>query len=465
MKIYKKISNIILILIAITLILISFIGIYKQKEYKIINVVNKYLLGMEFEGIQEVKFIVDDSILSETIYDKDGNIIEQEEGKKYSEENGYTIKTEKVNKKENLTKGNYILSKKILEKRVNGLLKNEEYKEYKQYDINQMKNGNIILKIPNKSDYNYVIENIIKKGEMELIDATTKEVLMDNSYIKTVSVVYGQENENKTKIYLQIQFNAKGTQELEEISKIYIQSEEIKVEKENEEEIEPIDNIKKVSINFDNTAYMTTYFGETIKTGTLNIPIGEDSDPEKINEYVKEANGMAILINTGVMPITYEIKINSTEPIITKDIINICLYSLIIIYIIYFAYNIIKFKLKGLIIGILQLGYIALFLLVLRYVNVVITLEGIIGIIISILISMLFANILLNNKNQANYINVLLNFTFKIIPLSIMAIIFIFGKTLNISSLGKVMFWGIVLCYIYNITFIKTAIENLRKEK
>lgn len=78
------------------------------------------------------------------------------------------------------------------------------------------------------------------------------------------------------------------------------------------------------------------------------------------------------------MPIKYNNTSENMEEKITKEDINISIYCISGIIVIGLIYLIIKFKLKGLLISILQIGYIAAFLLILRYTQIIITLEGII---------------------------------------------------------------------------------------
>ena len=83
MKGYKTIRIITIILLVIITTIASFGGIYKLKEYKVVNVIPEYLLGMEFNDSRVIKLEVDKTAET-TIYDKDGNeVVKQEEGIDY----------------------------------------------------------------------------------------------------------------------------------------------------------------------------------------------------------------------------------------------------------------------------------------------------------------------------------------------------------------------------------------------
>ena len=61
MKAQKIITLITVILLVVIISFASFVGIYKKKDYKVVNVVPKYTLGMQFNNSRKVTFTVDDS--------------------------------------------------------------------------------------------------------------------------------------------------------------------------------------------------------------------------------------------------------------------------------------------------------------------------------------------------------------------------------------------------------------------
>ena len=88
MKAHKIITITTIILAIIIISIASVGGIYKLKEYKVVNVVPDYLLGMEFKNSRVANFNVSDEISETKIYDKDGNeVTEKQEGIEYTEEN------------------------------------------------------------------------------------------------------------------------------------------------------------------------------------------------------------------------------------------------------------------------------------------------------------------------------------------------------------------------------------------
>lgn len=454
MKAHKIITITTIVLAIIIISVASFGGIYKLKEYKVVNVIPNYLLGMEFKNSRVVNFTVSDEIAETKIYDKDGNeVTEKQDGVEYTEENGYNTVETKVNSSESLNTSNYKASKKILENRLKNL-------KAEQYVIKLDENkGNIQLEILENDDTDEILAVLAQKGIFELQDSETEEVLLDNSDIKNASVVYGQ-TETEVSVYLQIKFNKEGTKKLEEISKKYIQTTEQETNEDGE--IEENEVTKEVSILFDGQEYRTTYFGDTITDGTLNVAMGSGADSASIENYVLIADELKTILNSGILPIEYEINENTVSARITTENINNALYIVLAVFAISLIYFGIKLKLKGILAGVLQIGYVALLLLTLRYTNVVISLEGIVGILVGIILNYMF--IYSAFKNIKNYFvkDTMAKFAVKSIPVYIIAIVFTFNTLTNIASLGMTLVWGLIILYVYNLIFTQTAVKEVK---
>lgn len=370
MKSQKIITIISIILLIVIITLASFLGIYKKQDYKVSNVVPDYILGMEFTNSRVLNFRVNQTVESTTIYDSEGNeVTEKAEGIEYTEENGYKVVENKVNPDEVLTKENYKKSKAILQNRLNKLGMDE-------YTIKQDENsGNIQIEMTEGDTTEDAMGVLAQIGKFEILDADTHEVLLDNSYVKTAKVVYGQTSSGVS-VYLQIQFNKDGKTKLEEISNTYIETVQEVTDENGETKEEKV--TKNVEVAFDGEAYRTTYFGETIKDGNLSVMIGSAGNSADLQDHVLTATKMAVVLNTGVLPIDYSISsYEAASPISAKTIKTLIIIA-IIAAVIMIAYLVLKFKLKGIFASALQIGYIALLLLALRYTNIKITIEGIV---------------------------------------------------------------------------------------
>lgn len=455
MKAHKIITITTIILAIIIISIASFGGIYKLKEYKVVNVVPDYLLGMEFNNSRVANFTVSDEIAETKIYDKDGNeVTEKQEGVEYTEENGYTTVETKVNSEESLTNSNYKLAKKILEKRLKDL-------KAEQYTIKlDEKNGNIQVETSENEDTDEILAVLAQKGIFELQDSETKEVLLNNSNIKSAAVVYGQ-TESGVAVYLQIKFDKDGTKKLEEISKKYVKTTEKQTNENGEEEDKEV--TKEVSILFDGQEYRSTYFGDTITDGTLNVAMGSGKDSSSVENYVLIANELKAILNSGILPIQYEISENTVSPRITTDNIKMAAYVVLAIFAISLIYFVIKLKLKGLLAAVLQIGYTALLLLTLRYTNVVISLEGIVGILVGIILNYMFIYFAFKNAEENFVKDIMAKFTVRLIPIYIIAIVFTFNRLANIASLGMTLVWGLIILYVYNLIFTQVTLKEIKK--
>ena len=475
MKAYKVLTIITIIILVGILGVIAFGGVYKLKDYKVRNVIPNYLFGKEFSKSRVVELTVDDSVKETKIYDQDGNeVTQQDEETEYTEENGYTTVETKVNPDEVLTKDNFEESKRIIMKRIKDL-------KIEQYTIKQNKeNGAIYLDITENDDSTENISNLIAKGKFEMVDSETDEVLLDNTYIKNANVVYGQVDSTNTVVYLQIKFNKEGAKKLEEISKIYVETVVEKTPEEDEEETSETEKTeeteeteeesqtttvtKEVSIYVDDTMIgNSTHFGDTLTGGILNVPIGSARDKGTLRRYIEAAGKVAILINDGILPITYVENDYINEKDINVFQNKIIVYSLIAISLLAFVFLIVKLKVKGILAGILEIGYISVLLLTVRYTNTIITPEGIAGISLSIIINYIFMYKSFNKIDAMFIKETTKDFSIKLIPIFIIAVVFTFGITANVSSFGMTLIWGLIIMYLYNLSLTQISIKTIQK--
>lgn len=455
MKSQKIITIIAIILLILIITLASFLGIYKKEEYRVSNVVPDYVLGMEFANSRVLNLKVDTGVASTTIYDSEGNVVEQEEGKEYKEEDGYTTVENKVNPDDILTTENYKKQKSILLDRLNKL-------GVEQYTIKQNENdGKIQIEMTEDDNTEEIMSVLAQNGKFELVDSETKEVLLNNSNIKNTKLVYGQDSSGVS-VYLQIEFNKDGKSKLEEISKTYIKTTEQVTDENGETKDEEV--TKNVDILFDGETFRTTYFGEPIADGNLNVMIGSATNSAALQQYVVTATEMKIILDTGILPITYSASSYEASAPINSTTIIISAYVLIGILAIMLVYLIIKFKVKGLLAVLLQIGYISLLLLTVRYTNVKITIEGVVGIIISSVLNYMYIyNVFISPENRFVK-DITAKFSLKIVPIYIIAIIFTFNKVAYISSLGMTLVWGLIIMYLYNLVLTQITVKTIQNK-
>ena len=442
----KALKRTLIILVIILLALISFGGIFIQKTKFVENILPEFKLGAELSGTRNIGLVV--STATDTIiYDKDGNVVEKEG-------EGTTKQEVPVNPTETLTEENYRLAKEVIEKRLNSIKAVDANLNVKKavdyYEIKQNEqNGNIVVKIPENSDTDMVLQYMAIKGTFNVVDEQNN-VLMNNSDIKKAQVVYNS-TDSGISVYLTIQFNKEGTQKLKDISNTFIKT----TDEEGKE------TTKKISIKIDNTTVLSTYFSEEISTGMIQLTFGTaSSKSEDLRNYVQEANNLATLLNTGNLPIAYTVDENRyILPDISNETFFVPAIIVLSIMVIAVLFLIIKYRVKGILGALSFTGYIASLLIIIRLTNVVVSIDGMVGILISIALNYVFIVYLLNGKKKEEqeftYKQGFINFLFVLIPIAVTTVIFSFISWIPIYSFGMTMFWGIVLIMLYNVILTK----------
>ena len=164
---------------------------------------------------------------------------------------------------------------------------------------------------------------------------------------------------------------------------------------------------------------------------------------------------MAVLLDTGKMPVKYTVSENQyilSE--ITNDELSIAMYIILAVVAIALIVLIARYKTNGLLGAFAYVGLASIFLILIRYANVILSLEGIFGIVIILILNYLFINKLLSKYKKETDSDKLKEtykeFFIKIMPICIAVITFCFISWAPISSFGMVMFWGILLIAVYN---------------
>ena len=422
MKTENKITLISIVLLVVVIILASFVGIYKLKDYRVKNVSPKFLLSMEFNHTRSLKMEVD------------------------SEDSS------------SLTSENFEKAKAIVVSKLGDM-------KVKQYILRQnSENGTIDIQIPENEDTEKIATILNSKGKFEVTDSETGEVLLNKSHVAKVSSATYQQTDNSVLVALRIELNKEGKKIFSDMSNKYVEDETESVNPETGEK-----NAKNVDIKIDDQTYLSYHFQKNLKAGLLKyldegegiitIPLGLSKNQEDLKKYSESIGILKVLLDNKEMPITYTLtdQIESAE--ITNT--NIFIYIGLAIFALLFIINIIKFKLKGLVMGLLQIGYVALLMLVLRYTNVFISIEGMIATAFIVVINFIFGCAMLKDldKTKETYLKYLLN----LIPLYVIAVVFTFGVIANLTSAGNILFWGLVIMFIYNILITKTVMKAINK--
>ena len=440
----------VLIVCIILISLISFVGIYKLQGGMIKNIMPDYLVSKELNGTRLIKFVVDDSTkevesatTEETTEEASEETSAEDETEEQADENTETVP---VNSKEVLTAENYELSKNIIQKRLNQF-------NMINYDLRvDTTTGDIALEVPENSGIDDILGYLLSQGTFKIIDTETEEVLLDNSNIEEAKTMYYTDTTGTT-VYLNIVFNDEGKQKLEEISKTYVET----------TDEEGNSTTKTITIKLDDETITTTYFGQTMSNGELPLTIGSPTtDSNTLQNYFVQSGEIAIVLNNGIIPIVYDIGTNEyVAPVITQDILNKIILAAIIIFALMVVYLIIRHRTYGIISALSIIGYIALYLIVVRFTDTIISLEAMAAIGIAIILEFVFVQAIAKKlrENSANADvtikkELIKNISLQI-PMYIMAVVFVFVEWETIKSFGIALFWGLIISLIYNFVFTR----------
>lgn len=461
----NKVKTLTIIFIIVLITMISFFGVYVKKQNRMENKLKDYSYTMDIKGSRTIRLKVDTSS-KEIIKDKDGKIVESATEEEI-EKNGYIKEEVPYNNQDDLIEDNYKLTKNIIQERLKKL-------DVEDYNIRLDKsNGDIILEISENDQSDSIVSNINTIGKFEIVDSQTQEVLINNNNIKLANVLYNSSNSG-TNVYLNIEFNKEGTKKLEEISTTYVKSEENNTTSEentSEEQEQTVD--KQIAMKLDDEEIMSTSFEEPIKTGKMQLSVGQAAtDKKTLQGYIEQATNMATILDCGKLPIKYNVQENKY---ILSDINNETMKKVIIctaiIALIGLVILIFRFKMSGLLGAFSIIGLIALHLLTIRYTNVILSINGVFAIIIVAILDYILINIILSKMKKAQtenkdiqFINktkteAIKEFFIKIIPVCIISIVFCFIKWIPINSFGMVMFWGILIIAIYNLLITNNLLK------
>ena len=463
-----KILTIVLAIVLVTLV--AFGGVYIQTQNRMENKVKDYSLGRELEGsrVAEIK-VVEDS--------------------------------------ENSEEQNYEIVKKTIENRLNKL-------NIEDYTISlNNQDGTIRVEFPedeNTDSYVYYLTvqanvQIDEKAEESETDTNTENVaateLISDEMIKSAKYSYTQNANGQYQVYLDLALTDEGQAKIQELSGTYafLKSEidEIEsAEEANSEDSETTENTESTNntetaegTNTENTSTEnqetqeqnkkiatltiagTEYSISKIDKNKITVLIGvESTNTTTVNNNISVAAELEMLINSGKYPVEYELTANRYvySSISTEQLLYFGIAVLAITVVILLIF-IIKYRKRGLLISISYVGFVSLFLLILRYANVKITIEGIGGIIVVMIINLAFIKTILTRMQKMKMLDEAINYTYKnvfskLIPVIILVIVFCLSGWANLSSFGMAMFWGLMLMAIYNILVTKTLLK-LEEEK
>ena len=455
-------------LVILLIILVGIGGIYVQEKGNWKNILPEYQFATDLKGYRSIVLKLTEST-DEAESDAQNTTTENTTTENTTTENTATegnttenttnTTTEVVNSEDKLTVDNFVASKKVVEERLKQI--SPDY----YYTIKQdTYNGNIFIQMVDSDDAEQLASVVAQQGRFRIVDDETKEELMDNSDIKNAKVGYST-NETGYVVYLNLEFNKQGKEKLKEISKKYIQTTE--GEGENAKT-----TTKKIALKIDDETILSTYFAQEIADGMIQLTIGEATTSyEELQTYMANATRMAVILQNGEMPLSYTVDENAYNgTYLTTEHVKVIFIAAGIVLALMAIYMIVRLKGKS-VWGILSFaGYIASFLLALRYTNVFISLETMAGMVIATIIGYIailkfFSMPKTDMKVEKQFLETLKQVTLYYIPIVIIAITLCFARWLPLYNFGMAIFWGVVITVVYNAIFTRTFIVNTKKEE
>lgn len=470
MKLQKTLKLILMISVIVLISIISFVGIYVQKQNRMENILKEYKLAKNLSGYRMIELKVSDETENSAADESELSSEETNESSSTNSINEVTSSEEQTSNSENivetseniskdtLNKENYKKSKEIIAKRLEGI-------GVDSFTIREnSENGDIIIELPEDNNTDRIAGELNLDGKFEIIDNDTSEVLMTNNDIKSAKAGYGRNSSGNTVIFMNIEFNKEGKEKFRNITNTYVKSTsndnaEDKNETTNATTNETVDETskdntssetttKEVAIKLDDATLLTTHFDEEVTNGILQLSFGSSSsstDDEMIKSY-NEALSLASILNAGKLPLKYEVKQNKyIKTDITVEQIKITIIIGIVVFAVASLYAIFKYKAKGILTTISLIGYVAVLLIALRYFNVEISVGGIATILFSTAISYIISIYILKSKNIAKAVG---KSFVTLIPTIILAIVLTFANI----PIGAVLFWGVTLALLYHIS-------------
>ncbi len=450
----KKVKIATIILAIVLIVLVAFGGVYIKTQNRMEDKVKEYSLGRELKGERLIEL-------------------------KVSSEN-----SDETSSSEELTTENYKTVKNTIEKRLKSL-KSQDY----TISLNE-DDGTIVVELPEDDTTDDLAYYLVASGKVELKEKDTSTELLNENMVKKAQYTYTSNTDGEYQVYLEVILTKEGQAKIEELQNDYailktevdeIESQE-KSDSENSTETDSSEQTAtEETTNNEENAETTTnstkkiaklslagneYDIDKIEKNALRIKIGsQTSNNTTVNNSMSKAAELTMLINSGKYPVEYKVQNNR---FLYSDITNQqLLYSVIVagaVLLVVFIVLTVKYKSKGLLASISCLGFIALLSLLIRYTNVMITIEGIGAIILAVIFNIKLNQMMLNKTKIMDVVSEAVTSSYKelfikLVPVMIITIVFCFSGWTNLSSFGMIMFWGLVLMAIYNIVVTKTLLK------
>ena len=487
----KTIFTIILSIVMVVAIILSYI----THDKRFFSDGYKYKTGGAFASTRELIIKpIEKTEKIQVIVDKDGKVlrkapydrgkefgIEPKDGpltltdKEYSPDPDFkslkkVTKNLPLNNKEILTEDNFKLSQENIIKRL-------KKTGVEDFDIKtDSKTGDIVLRFQDVNEaeskkLDKVKRVLTTRGSFSVMDSKTGKEYLNNSHIKKLTPYVHQ----TAGVVLEIEFNSEGKKILEDITSKYVKRERKltdaqlkKLEEEAKKEDKELDTTETAALymTLDEQPISMGAFEEKITSGTLTIPLSQETNKMKeteLKEAEDEGKELTAIIESGVEPVRYDIfkETRLVSPMDKQNIITLLVIVLVLV-IALLVLSIVLYRFNGVLGWFLSTVFLLLLFTIFKYTNIAITIPTIVGMITMYLIQYIYTLYILKDvktKDETNIGKNLFLITRNTILIIVAGVVLTFAKETNLSSFGQIICLGELLLIIYNSIFAKNILK------
>ena len=187
--------------------------------------------------------------------------------------------------------------------------------------------------------------------------------------------------------------------------------------------------------------------------------------PFPVSKDIKDCFVTQTILNNDEFPITYKLTSGSfIESDLGENFVKGLSIAGIVLLAIVIVLTIVKNKKDGFCASIIEIGYIAILLLIIRAASVSLTLSGILTIAIMAIVNYFLLLTFMKTEKAIDKLEKFGNFILTIIPFIITIVVFALGKEVNTQSIGSVGIWGI-FGFIYTLVAAIFLIDGKKAKK
>ena len=458
MNAQKKLNVLLVILVVILLSIASFVGVFTSQKSDMKDAVPSYILSADLVGYRQVALQIKE---------------ETEETEKTTENSEEEKKEEKKELTAEEKAANYRANADVVRSRFKSL-KVENF----TVSVDEV-TGKMEITVPEDDRTDIILADVCQVGKFKITDKDTGEELMNNDDIASV-VIGNTSYSGGLTTYMSINFNAKGRGKFTDITAKYqnvlvpagtpVNTAANTTENTAENAATNTTSVstestyvdKQVIIYLDDTELLTTDFDTVVSNGQLPLTLGDLSDDQ---DQYNSAKNLAAIMENKPMNDQYTVTGNTyiAAPV-ENNIVKVLIYVEIAIALFIALILIVKFGYKGILASVINVGFVAILLLVIRLTNVKLSLDGIMaieaGYILQAIYSFMICGLLKNKDLSTKELKegatkILKQFVLIVIPILILSVVCCLAEWAAIFSVGMIVFWSIVIALVYNFIITK----------